>query len=257
MGLAIGVIGKPNVPTRWAIHAASLSHRLPGGLFHCWVYAMADFSSDPSQNYASLRTQVVEQAKERDCRWLLFVDTDVFLPFDAVCRLMRHGEAIVSGVYWTKTEPSAPVVIEEFGNGPAWKIEPSDKLLPIDASGLGCCLIDMKVFDAFDRAGIPYFGENWMHGANGREVSVEAGEDYYFFLQARELGFQAYADTNVLCEHYDEKQDRFFPKAAVLGKIARDSTGPRRPRVQSGLERKFSLKTGVEEGDGIFTPPAL
>ncbi|HJT80358.1 MAG TPA: hypothetical protein VJ719_04095 [Chthoniobacterales bacterium] len=250
VGLAIGFIGKFHVPTRWAMHVLSASHNMPGGLFWTWVYSMADFRADPTQSYASLRNQVVRQAQERNCRWLLFVDTDVFFPPDTVSRLMRHQKAIVSGIYWTKSEASAPVVIETFGNGPIWKRELSEELLPIDASGLGCCLIDMQVFDAFDRAGFPYFVQDWTHSKNGQTAHVDTGEDYYFFLKAKELGFQTYADTRVLCQHYDESTDQFFPDESVLGPksaIVRRSDGFK--------TRNVALKSkGAPKGPMIWNP---
>ena len=201
------------------MHMQDLTRALPGGLSFALVFSMADFTREPALNYASLRADVVARVKMLNFRWLLFVDTDVFLPPDAISRLLSHQQPIVSGIYWTKSDPPLPVVVKEFGNGPIWKVEPAEQIVPIDASGLGCCLIDMVVIDAFDRAGVSYFNQNWLHGHDGQQTPVDKGEDYYFFVQARELGFQAYADPNVLCEHYDENTDTFFPGESMLRKI--------------------------------------
>ena len=80
------------------------------------------------------------------------------------------------------------------------------------SSGLGCCLINMKVFDAFDREGIPYFKENWvMETDDNQKIKCSVGEDHYFFYHARKLGFKVIADSSILCDHYDMNEKKFYP----------------------------------------------
>src|SRR5260370_40856883 len=71
-GLAIGFLAPYSVPTRWAMHLQHATRVLPGGLRCSMLFSLGDFDQDPAQNYASLRTEVVEQAKAGHCRWLFF-----------------------------------------------------------------------------------------------------------------------------------------------------------------------------------------
>lgn len=219
LGLAIGIICDGRVPMKWMMHMLPLGKTLPGGLYYSYVYALGDFSKDPTKNYATLRKEVVDKAKAKGAKWLLFIDSDVFLPDDAVNRLMSHDKDIVTGVYWMKTQPPQPVIYKEMGDGPMWDIKPQDELIEIGGAGLGCTLIKMSVFDKFDEAEVPYFKQDWIHKQNGKNIQVSVGEDHWFFMKARELGFKVWFDSNVLCDHYDYKNDIFYPGEEVVRKI--------------------------------------
>lgn len=220
-GLAIGVICPGVVPIKWMMHMMDLRSKLPGGIYWSFIYAEGDFKKDPSKNYASLRTEVVEKALLNGAKWLMFIDSDVFIPKEAVTKMMAHEKDIVTGVYWMKKDGIAePVIYNEIGDGPIFNIEQSDKLLEVGGSGLGCCLIDMKVFEKFKEKGIKLFDQDWIHRKDGRQITVDIGEDHWFFHHARELGYKVYCDTNILCDHYDVERDKFFPTPDVIKKMA-------------------------------------
>ena len=146
-------------------------------------------------------------------------DDDVFLPDDAIDRMLKANKDIVSGVYWTKTEHTSPVIFKEMGGGPMYEF-PVDELIEIGGSGLGCCLIRMDVFDKFDEQGIPYFVENWIYTTpDGIKMRCPIGEDHYFFIKAKELGYRAWCDSGILCDHYDYKNDIFYPGEKVVRDI--------------------------------------
>ncbi len=220
VGLALGIICPGTVPVKWMMHMINMDKSLPGGLYWNYIYAMGDFKKDPSKNYASLRTEVVNKALESKAKWLLFLDSDVFLPKDAVNRLMSHNKDIVNGIYWMKTQPPQPVIYNQVGDGPIWNITPQDELLKIGGAGLGCCLIKMDVFRKFQEKGIDFFKQDWIYRKNQRRVQVSLGEDHWFFEQARELGFDIWCDTNVMCDHYAVDTDLFFPGEKVVRQIA-------------------------------------
>lgn len=221
MGLVLGVICNGQVPVRWMMHQQNLHKSIPSGMFWTYVYAIGDFKKDPTKNYASLRTEVVEAAKKQNCKWLLFIDSDVFIPMDGINRMFRQNADIVTGVYWMKTYPPQPVIYEEIGNGPLWDITPSDKAIEIGGAGLGCTLVKMDVFDKFDEMKIPYFKQDWEFiRKDGRKIQVDIGEDHWFFHQARELGFKIMCDTYVLCDHLDINTDVMYPGDTVVKEIA-------------------------------------
>jgi glycosyltransferase involved in cell wall biosynthesis len=130
--------------------------------------------------------------------------------------MMKTGKDIVTGIYWTKTSNPAPVIFEKMGAGPMFNFEPG-KVIPVGGSGLGCCLINMKVFDKFDELGTPYFVENWIYtDESGNRMKCPVGEDHYFFLKAKEMGYQAWCHTSVMCDHYDVEANKFYPGEKIV-----------------------------------------
>ena len=218
-GLSVGVICPGTVPIKWMMHMQNTGQRMPGGIYWSYVYATGDFKKDPSKNYASLRTEVVDKVLELNSKWLFFIDSDVFIPEDCINRLMSHNKDIVTGIYWMKTQPPQPVLYKEIGDGPMWEIEPTDELQEVGGSGLGCCLIKMDVFRKMKEKGIDFFQQDWMHEKNGRRIQVSIGEDHWFFEKAKELGYKVWADTNVLCDHYDLNSDTTYPDEKVVRKL--------------------------------------
>lgn len=211
-GMGICIISRGTVPIKWMMHMQRLMKFSPGGLF--WKYIVVERLS-----WAAARSECVRKCRANNFKWLLFIDDDVFLPDDAITRLLKAKKDIVTGIYWTKAENTAPVIFEEMGGGPMYDF-PVDKLIEIGGSGAGCLLINMDIFDKFDEKGIPYFVENWIHTApDGNKMRCPIGEDHYFFIKAKELGYQAWCDTGLLCDHYDHKRDKIFPGDKVVREI--------------------------------------
>jgi len=212
-GLAIGIITRGPVSIKWMMHMNKLQHFFPVGMF--WKYIVVE----GTDGYAKNRNEAVRRARKENFEWLLFIDDDVFVPQDVMQLMLAHQKDIVSGIYWTKTNNECPVIFEREGAGPMYKF-PVDKLFEIAGSGLGCCLINMKVFDDFDKAGIPYFKENWiMETDDGRKLKCPIGEDHYFFHYARKFGYKVWADSGILCDHYDVKNKKFYPSQETVRKL--------------------------------------
>lgn len=214
-GMGICIITRGTVPFKWMLHMNEIARTFPGGLY--WKYIAVERMS-----WAAARNECVRKCRGANFEWLLFIDDDVFLPKDAVAKLLASGKELISGIYWTKSvDNTSPVIFEKMGAGPMYNFEP-DKVIPIGGSGLGACLIHMSIFDDFDKAGIPYFVENWVYvDPAGQKLKCPIGEDHYFFLKAKEFGHQAFAHSGILCDHYDHKSDRFFPGEKVVTDICK------------------------------------
>lgn len=221
VGLLVGIISDGLVSARWHLHMKDLGKKLPGGLYWEEHIVVANFKKDPTKNYATSRTEIVEKALAKNYKWLMFIDSDIFIPEDAITRLMSHGKDIVTGVYWMKTNPPQPVVFEEIGDGPIWNIEPKDELQEIGGAGLGCTLINLDVFRKFKEKGIPFFDQDWVYEnpTTKRRIQIAIGEDHWFFHNARELGYKVWMDTNVLCDHYDANTDTMYPNQEFVRKL--------------------------------------
>ena len=209
LGLTVGVLAPETIPTRWVVHNEKIFKHLPGGLYWHMVYQISKFGN--GINYATERTKVVEKTIKQNTKFLFFLDSDVFLPTDALTRLISHNADIITGVYWMKCTPPQPVIYKEVGDGPIWKITPQKEPMEIGGAGLGCCLINMRVFEKFKEKGIPFFKQDFDTMVNGKLIHVNIGEDHWFFMKARELGFKIFCDTNVLCDHLDVGTGKFYP----------------------------------------------
>ena len=212
-GLGIGIITRGPVSIKWMMHMNKLQHFFPVGMF--WKYIVVE----GTDGYAKNRNEAVRKAREQNFEWLLFIDDDVFVPQDIMQTMLAHQKDIVTGIYWTKTDNECPVIFEREGAGPMYKF-PIDETFEVAGSGLGCCLIRMSVFDEFDKAGIPYFKENWiMETDDGRKLKCPIGEDHYFFHHARKFGYKVWADSGILCDHYNVITKKFYPSQETVRKL--------------------------------------
>ena len=218
-GMTIGIISGELISAKWMVYQNSIISHFPSGLFWSYSYYIKNF--DANNNFATARTEIVKKALNKKSKYLFFIDTDVFIPKDALVRLMSHDADIITGVYWMKSHPPQPVIFKHFGDGPLWKIKPQEKPIEIDGAGLGCCLIKMDVFEKFKEKGIDFFKQDYDTIENGRKIHVNIGEDHWFFTEARKLGFKILCDTNVLCDHYNAKTQEFFPGIKTVKKIAK------------------------------------
>jgi GT2 family glycosyltransferase len=137
------------------------------------------------------RNEIIEKAPA-DADYVLFLDSDVLVPPDAVLKLMSHGKDIVSGLYFSSNPPFYPHAYKSDGKGKYDHIfdYPKDSLLEVDAVGAGALLVRKAVFD---KIGAPYF----QHAVQ----KTDMGEDFYFCKKARESGFKVFCDTSVKCTH--------------------------------------------------------
>ncbi len=100
---------------------------------------------------ADARNACVQEAVERGMEWLLFIDHDTVLPPDAFLRLndyMREGKyPVVSGLYFTRSNPSEPLIYRGRGNSFATNWLPGDKVW-VDGIPMGCTLIHCSILKA-------------------------------------------------------------------------------------------------------------
>lgn len=69
---------------------------------------------------ADAQNMIVKEAIEKDFEWLLLIEDDTCPPPDAFVRFNEHMRAntapVVSGLYYTKSEPSEPLLYRGRGN---------------------------------------------------------------------------------------------------------------------------------------------
>lgn len=152
----------------------------------------------------------IQTAREWRVDKVLFVDVDMKFPADTIPALLRHQQPIVSGLYHLKSWPHSPVCgwVDEDqalyvnGNGKHWKYDycplPDNQLVEVDWCGIGCLMVDMKVFDKLEEIDGPHpFYDTWNHEKGVRQL----GHDVVFCRAAKAVGYKVYVDTGVDCGH--------------------------------------------------------
>lgn len=154
------------------------------------------------------RKYLREYALKNNYDYLLFVDSDIMLPENAVEILLGGGIDVLTGVYLNAFELGgkiviAPVVFKDMGNGECqlYKYEAvaAPQVIEVGAAGLGCTLISKRVLQAVDF-------RNLSNSSTG-------GEDIAFYLDARAKGFKTIATSFVKCIH------RAYPKDDPRSKL--------------------------------------
>jgi|TARA_B100000315_G_C14571897_1_gene586015 hypothetical protein len=149
-------------------------------------------------------TLVKEVLKEDNSKYIMFVDSDVFLPPRGFAYLQQSKKPMITGVYWTKSEPPEPVIYQDLHMGPYLDF-PKRSLFELDAAGMGCCLIDTEVFRKIPKPWFDYKIEK-------DQELLKVGEDFFFFIKAKKYGYPLWCNSNVLCTHLKEEiPQKFYP----------------------------------------------
>jgi len=177
------------------------------------------------------RNKIAKMFLETDCKYLMFIDSDIRFQRWMINRLRGHDKGIVGGVYLKKKLPYEPVMNAVLGE--------EDGLAIMREIGTGFMMIRRDVLGAFrsmwpehdyvndddEQKGIyhdwfktgVYRGKDDDTSKPGRYLS----EDYYFCQEAAQLGYKTYLDRNILTQHvgkinYPTKDDNLLEGASVL-----------------------------------------
>lgn len=125
--------------------------------------------------------------------FLLFYDTDIVPPPDALRKLMGYKADIISGLYHQKRPPFYPLLMRKHTSlqrGYMTVIRwVEGKVVEVDATGLGFMLVHKRVFQKVDP---PWF---WF------DTERNISEDFNFCAKAKENGFKVYVDTSIILGH--------------------------------------------------------
>lgn len=182
------------------------------------------FGSIISEN----RNNIIRAALEIEAKYILFLDTDMVFPADAVQLMRAHNKPIVSAMAFAKTYPYVPNMYHRKDRT-TWKpVVAFDglDLLEVDCIGGAFMLVDV---DVFRRINPPWFAsptarqyllweileQLFTTERDHKEIIEEAtdlyrvieneeailGEDYYFSMKLGQADIPIHVDLNLKIGH--------------------------------------------------------
>ncbi len=151
------------------------------------------------------KQKLAEMAVANNCQFLFMLDDDVLCPPDTLLKMIKLWKSdpkykIISGVYWSKSNPPLPLIFRGNLEGSYWDWKTTD-LITADGAGAGCLFIDCEVLKKMPK---PWFScgyyfedprseydlKKWELSDNiGSELLKGAGADKKFIDKTtKELG---------------------------------------------------------------------
>ena len=199
-------------------------------------YTALGYSIDDAYNL------IVKKVIELGVDWLIIIEDDVVVPNDLFVKLSKYMDKaefpVVSGLYYTKSEPSQPLIFRGRGNGPFldWKL---GKKVFCDGLPMGCLLIHTSILKWFWETCEAYKTVDgnvvkrvfetprriFYDPERGGYERQEGTQDLFFFDRVIEHDvlkktgwakiarrkFPFLCDTNIFCKHVDRNTGRMFP----------------------------------------------
>lgn len=137
------------------------------------------------------RNEMLNMARKEGADYLLFIDSDIQFPYDALGTLMNQNKGIVTGIYWSRSENARePIIYSDLRprgifNRKADRtpyMEPVNGLTRVKGCGMGFCLIRKDVINKITK-----------HFVSPFEPFRGLGEDLSFCYRAGKIGEPIYA----------------------------------------------------------------
>jgi len=158
---------------------------------------------------------------------LFWLDADTVPPPFAIERLAAHNRSVVAGL--------TPIFKEEDKTKWLWSVRLKNDdgvyiipiyadlpagLFRIESSGGTTMLIQRKVIEQLARMDCPIF---WTE-RDPETGKILLSEDFYFTDRIKELGYEIYADPQVICCHYQTKDllSLYLGMADMINKVGWD-----------------------------------
>lgn len=229
-------------------HKGSLDPETQDCIDQLWSYNVQNgnpiqFNRTMGSIIGENRNNVLKNAIKAKAKYVLFVDSDMIFPKDAIQRMQIHGKPIISGLAFTKTIPYAANMyrkVSESGWIPISKFK-RGHLLQVDCVGGAFMLVEV---DAIKDIKPPWFAappmkqhvvweelEKLFTTTEDREKIIERatdlyrtaqnlrsslGEDYYFCELLRQAGVPIYVDTSLQIGHMGRYMFGYADFAAQL-----------------------------------------
>ncbi len=151
---------------------------------------IVDFILKISCDVVANRTALVKEAIERGATHILFVDSDMQFPSDAITKMLAANKDIVGVEYNKRKFPLEPV----FEYSPN---RISHRIYQADVVGTGLMLIKLSIFEKMTN-------DPWFTFGRNSQGETTVGEDVWFCNVARDAGFEVWVDPTIKVYHLGE-----------------------------------------------------
>lgn len=132
-------------PTWWSNLAATCGALPQMDIYLEGIFSAGTMAVDTNRNI------IVSAFLKSKADWLFFMDADNKIPAMGLRRLLNDDKTLISGMYVLKSNDKPVPVAYTFQPDSTYtslhSFNPGE-LLPVDAAGLGCCLIHRSVFNS-------------------------------------------------------------------------------------------------------------
>ncbi len=228
--VAVGIPTYGRVTMKWSNARHSL--QLPLGT------SSTNIVLDDSGNIAAKRNLICKTALEQGADWLFMLGDDVIIPSNAVLQMLTRNKPLITGVYWTKTDPTHPYLWKGLQRGPYfdWK---AGELFQLDFAGCDCLLIKTEILKNIE---YPWFSIDWVWDQGQASPTGLETEDFYFYLKAKKAGYDLWCDSTVQCLHEDRNTGRMYGLSTDM------------PQAGVEIDRKYQSKRIADLGCGVNVP---
>jgi len=184
---------------------------------------------------------IVQEAVKGEYEWLLLIEDDNVLPADAFMKFNKYMQSrevpIVSGLYFSRSKPSEPLIFRGRGTSVYWDWKFGDKVWA-DGVPTGTLLIHMsilkKMYEESPEYNIPGMGMarrvfekpeklwtdgqgnfNTLVGTTDLQWCTRVMEDNIFekagWPEYKDMEFPFLVDTNIFVKHIDRNTGEMFP----------------------------------------------
>lgn len=145
-----------------------------------------------------VRQQAHDYAVKEGFDYILWWDDDILAPVDIISRLYSHGEGVVAGMAFQRTEPFAMCAyrsdkdhgLDDYDKFKSLTLaQISGKLVEVDAVGTGCMLMKTRITEGLEK---PW----WVWPKT-------AAEDVELCVKLRHAGVKIFVDTGIKLQHLE------------------------------------------------------
>ena len=168
--------------------------------------------------YEEAITQLLENPQLAQFKYVLFMEDDVIIPYipgsyGPLIEMYKHLEEydVSSGIYWTKGDPSLPLI---YGDGDINSDKPFEvntnwrpgDVVNVNGAGMGFALMKRSIFED------PKLTRPFFKSVNEITESGPVGftQDLYFYKKIKEAGYKICVDTNIRCGHLDILTEKVY-----------------------------------------------
>lgn len=152
------------------------------------------------------RNHLCLRAFEKECDYIMWLDSDMVFPPETVLELIRIAEEeqadLVTGLYFKRVLPTEPVLAKQVvfeqdmktgikAGAEVYIDYPRDQLFPIEGCGLGCAIVRVSAIEEIGaKTGMSPF-----------QPLPGLSEDYSFCFRMKQLGKKMLCDSRIKVGH--------------------------------------------------------